>query len=101
MVGELNHIELYVSDLKRSIEFWQWLLENFGYKKYQEWPKGKSYKLKNTYIVFVQTEEKYLKPKYHRKRIGLNHIAFSVDKKLMVKIKKDLKEKEIGLLYKD
>jgi hypothetical protein len=31
----LNHIEIYVSDLRKSIEFWQWLQSELGYEQYQ------------------------------------------------------------------
>ncbi|WP_239584829.1 hypothetical protein [Chryseomicrobium aureum] len=33
--GILHHVELYVSDLKRSTEFWGWLLEELGYELFQ------------------------------------------------------------------
>ncbi len=74
--GLIHHIELYVSDLNRSMDFWGWLLEELGYEVFQSWEKGKSWKLDETYIVFVQAEEKYLDIPYHRCRVGLNHLAF-------------------------
>ena len=61
MNGTLHHIEIYVSDLNRTILFWEWLLtEKFSYKVFQKWNSGISFIFEDTYIVFVQTEKKYL-----------------------------------------
>ena len=35
--GAIHHLELYVRDLERSVEFWGWLLGQFAYEPYQEW----------------------------------------------------------------
>lgn len=74
--GLIHHIELYVSDLKSSINFWGWFLEELGYESFQSWESGHSWKLGATYIVFVQAEERFLDVPYHRSRVGLNHLAF-------------------------
>jgi len=100
--GTVHHIEIYVSDLERTIEFWDWLLTELGYKKYQEWNKGISYKLLDTYLVFVQTEEKFLDIPYHRKRTGLNHIAFHTESRTMVDdLTNKLRGRKIEILYDD
>ncbi|CAN5560927.1 VOC family protein [soil metagenome] len=103
MTGTLHHLELYVSDLKRSTVFWKWLLtEKFSYSVFQKWDKGISFKLEETYIVFVQTEEKYLSNNYNRKNTGLNHLAFHCDSKIFIdKLTDELNEKNITILYKD
>ena len=103
MKGTIHHIEIYVSNLQKSIEFWSWLLvTELGYKKFQEWDKGISYKLSNSYIVFVQTEKRFLDTKYHRKRIGLNHIAFHAESREEIDdLTKKLREKKIKILYED
>lgn len=73
----LHHVELYVSNLNNSILAWEWLLcDHLGYTLYQEWPEGRSYRFGDTYLVFVQTEPEHLIPPYHRKKTGLNHLAF-------------------------
>lgn len=74
--GLLHHIELYVSDLNRTVNFWSWLLEELGYTFFQKWESGQSWKLNDTYIVFVQVEENFSDIPYHRCRVGLNHLAF-------------------------
>lgn len=87
MTGKINHIELYVSDLERSAAFWSLVLESLGYTIYQQWEQGKSWRLSDQYIVFVQAEEPYLNSRYHRKQVGLNHIAFTIDLTSKIRIK--------------
>jgi len=103
MNGIIHHIEIYVSDLERTILFWEWLLtKKFTYEIYQQWDSGISFKLGETYIVFVQTEKKYLSNPYNRKNTGLNHLAFHCSSKEFVDtLTKELKEKNINILYAD
>ena len=103
MNGIIHHIEIYVSDLKRTILFWEWLLtKKFTYEIFQKWDRGISFKLGETYIVFVQTEKKYLSNPYNRKNTGLNHLAFHCRSKEFVDtLTKELKEKNINILYAD
>lgn len=72
----IHHIELYVSDLKASARFWGWFLGELGYREFQNWDSGISWKNAGFYVVLVQTEERFLTPEYHRCRVGLNHLAF-------------------------
>ena len=100
--GMLHHIELYVSSLEKTKQFWGWLLAELGYEVYQDWEQGVSWRLDNTYLVFVQVDEKYNDIPYHRCRVGLNHLAFHVDSKQHVnELTNLLKEKGIHILYKD
>ena len=100
--GLLHHIEIYVSDLKRSTEFWKWFLESLGYSEFQKWDMGISFKLGNTYLVFVQTEKQYLDQPFHRCRVGLNHLAFHADSREQVdQLSDELKSRKISLLYSD
>ncbi|WP_404433448.1 VOC family protein [Sutcliffiella horikoshii] len=102
MTGLLHHIELYVSDLKKTKEFWGWLLEELGYERFQEWESGQSWKIENTYIVFVQTEERFLDIPYHRCRVGLNHLAFHAASRDQVnELTEKLKARGVNMLYTD
>lgn len=101
MNGLIHHVEIYVSNLEKTKEFWGWLLGKFGYKVYQKWDKGISYTLGETYIVFVQTEDSYLDIPYHRRRTGLNHLAFHGEKKIVDDITKELIDKGFRILYED
>lgn len=76
--GRLHHLELYVSDLERSLAFWRWLLAELGYERFEAWAGGESWKLGPTYIVFVQVADAFREPAYDRRRVGLNHLAFHV-----------------------
>lgn len=102
ITGKLHHVEIYVSDLKKSTEFWSWFLGKLGYEIYSKWDSGISYILGETYIVFVQTEKKYLDEPYHRCRTGLNHLAFHAESKKHVdEITNELRKKGITILYED
>ncbi|WP_412977651.1 VOC family protein [Ornithinibacillus sp. 179-J 7C1 HS] len=102
MRGMLHHIELNVSNLEKSTAFWGELLEELGYEPFQSWESGRSFKLGDTYLVFVQTEKKFLESSYHRKEVGLNHLAFYADSREHVdEITNQLKEKDVSILYSD
>lgn len=102
MRGYIHHIELNVSNLEKSTAFWGWFLEELGYEPFQEWENGKSWKNSISYIVFVQTEKKYMDIPYHRKSTGLNHIAFHGESRQHIDdITSKLEERGIKILYKD
>lgn len=102
MRGIIHHIEIYVSNLDKTIEFWGWLLEELGYEQFQTWKQGRSWKLADSYIVFVQAEERFLDVPYHRKRVGLNHLAFYADSRKHVdEVTNQLKEKGVTILYEN
>lgn len=98
--GTVSHIEIYVSDLARSLDFWGWFLTYLGYELYQEWTEGSSWIKEGTYIVLVQTAEKYLPYPYHRCHTGLNHLAFYADTKEEIDgLTAELKRRGITILY--
>jgi catechol 2,3-dioxygenase-like lactoylglutathione lyase family enzyme len=98
----MHHIEIYVSDLSRTIEFWGWFLEKLGYEPFQEWERGQSWKLGETYIVFVQAEQRFLDIPYHRCRVGLNHLAFHASSRQQVdEMTSALQERGIHILYEN
>jgi catechol 2,3-dioxygenase-like lactoylglutathione lyase family enzyme len=100
--GFLHHVEIYVSNIYQSKEFWGWLLEKLGYTPFQVWENGHSWKLNDTYLVFVQAEDKFLDIPYHRSRVGLNHLAFHASSRRHVdEITDKLIEKGIRILYPD
>ncbi|WP_026696052.1 VOC family protein [Peribacillus kribbensis] len=98
----LHHIELNVSSLSASKQFWGWLLEELGYEWYQEWDAGVSLRYGSTYIVFVQTRQEHLDPSFHRAKTGLNHLAFSAKSREQIDfITNQLKQKGYTILYED
>lgn len=100
--GTVHHIELYVSNLKNTTYFWSWFLEELGYSPFQSWESGQSWKIEDTYLVFVQAEEKFLAAPYHRCQVGLNHLAFWADSRQEVDQMTDkLRKKGVPILYAD
>ncbi len=101
-MGGLHHVEINVSDLERSMEFWGWLLPELGYELHQEWPEGRSWRSADTYVVFVQADERYRNYGLHRKRPGLNHLAFWATSAEQVEaLPAQLKERGVKVLYAD
>lgn len=98
----LHHIELNVSNLAESKSFYTELLPPLGYTLFQEWGNGFSYKSGPTYIVFVQTDERFLQTPYHRKETGLNHLAFHADSRAQVdEMTKKMRQWGARVLYED
>ena len=80
----LHHVEIYVSDLERSIAFWTPFLEQLGYAP-DRWPGGMNYlKDGQAYLCFLPAPAEHLDAGYHRKRVGLNHLAFTGDSRAHV-----------------
>ncbi len=76
-VGAIHHIELWVSDLDRAVASWGWLLTALGYRLFQDWPGGRSWRAGHTYIVVEQSPARTA-GRHDRCRPGLNHLAFHV-----------------------
>jgi hypothetical protein len=73
----LHHIELYVSDLERAISFWTPFMERLGYDA-ERWSGGMNYFAgeQDPYLCLLPAPVEHLTAGYHRKRVGLNHLAF-------------------------
>jgi len=100
--GLLSHIEINVADLQKSADFWGWLLGKLGYAPFQQWEKGRSWKLGETYFVIVQVEDAFKLQAYHRKRTGLNHLAFhAADRAEVDALTAELKARNVTILYAD
>lgn len=98
----LSHIEIYVSDLDRSAAFWGWLLECLGYAPYQAWPAGRSWRLGTSYLAFVQAPADTRSAGYHRRRVGLNHLAFHATSAEQVdELTESLRGRGTRVLYED
>lgn len=102
VIGLIHHIEIYVSNLERSAAFWGWFLSELGYKPYQQWEEGCSWKLEDTYLVFVQAKEKYMDVSYNRCRVGLNHLAFHALSRAQVdELTSGVRARGMNVLYQD
>lgn len=99
-VGGLHHVELYVADLARSVEFWGWLLPELGYEVFQEWDEGVSYRLDDVYLVFTQAP--LASTGLDRRAVGLNHLAFHVAAPADVdRLTAAMNERGVRVLYPD
>jgi catechol 2,3-dioxygenase-like lactoylglutathione lyase family enzyme len=73
--GPLHHVELWVPDLGRAVATIGWLLEALGYQTHQDWDKGRSWLMGQTYIV-VEQSPALTSDVHDRLHPGLNHLAF-------------------------
>ena len=98
----LHHVEINVSDLESSIEFWGWFLTSLGCELFQTWPEGRSWRKDATYIVFKRTDERHVGAGYHRARTGLDHLAFHADSRKEVdEMREKLRARGVSLIYED
>jgi len=78
--GNIQHIEINVSNFQKSKAFYQDFLEWLGYKRilnekdFAGWDNGEA-------KIFVTYLERYKESGFHRRRVGLNHIAFQAKSK--------------------
>lgn len=76
--GRVHHIELWVPDLPRAEATLGWLLTELGWREYQRWPAGVSWRLGSGYLVAEQSPA-LTAGEYDRCRPGLNHLALHVE----------------------
>jgi catechol 2,3-dioxygenase-like lactoylglutathione lyase family enzyme len=72
----LDHLDLNVADLLRSRTFYEPLLERLGYRPFESGERWCSFVAGGFYLVLVQAGLPYTTAGFHRKRVGLNHLAF-------------------------
>jgi catechol 2,3-dioxygenase-like lactoylglutathione lyase family enzyme len=72
----LHHLDLNVRDLGTSERFYRDLLHRFGLQEIERAEHWVSFGTDSCYITLVQTGEPFLYHGFHRKRIGVNHLAF-------------------------
>ncbi|HET9092254.1 MAG TPA: GNAT family N-acetyltransferase [Acidimicrobiales bacterium] len=71
----VHHVELWVPDLARALGSFGWLLDALGYRVFQEWAAGRSWRRDGHYVVLEQSPA-LTAPHHDRLRPGLNHLAF-------------------------
>ena len=74
-MGGFHHVELWVPDLAASRRSWGWLLGELGWKLYQDWDGGCSWRYEDAYLV-MECSPAMTKCGHNRLRPGLNHMAF-------------------------
>jgi catechol 2,3-dioxygenase-like lactoylglutathione lyase family enzyme len=102
-IGMIHHVEVYVSDLDRSIAFWTPFLALLGYEE-ERWAEGVNYLVgeEDPYLSLVRAPQEHLDVGYHRRRVGLNHLAFRARSREQVdEVRTWLREAGVPLLYDD
>lgn len=102
MRAPLYHIQLNVSDAKKSVPFYKELLHYLGFDSIVD--EGEDHlgiSDGRTDFWILETEEKYRGNKFHRKNTGINHLAFRVAAREDVDkfVEEFLKAKGIPMLY--
>jgi len=75
----IHHFQIQVSNIDRSGKFYGSLLSRLGFAKVFETEGMAEWSKKGTRIIVVQCPKRFLPSGFHRKRIGLNHIAFRAE----------------------
>ncbi len=73
--GHLHHLEMWVPDLHRAAQSWGWLLETLGYRVFQNWPDGRSWRQGDHFVV-IERSPALAEATHDRSRPMLNHAAF-------------------------
>ncbi|WP_410569852.1 GNAT family N-acetyltransferase [Amycolatopsis sp. cmx-4-61] len=81
--GRPHHVELWVPDLTEAERSWGWLLGELGWREFQRWPAGVSWRLGGTYVV-VEESPALSARDHERTRPGLNHLALHVGTRVQV-----------------
>lgn len=102
-MNSLAHIEINVANLEKTKRFYDIFLAPLWRNISSASDSSIGYKAPDkTHIFFVQVDEKYTDTDFHRKHIGLNHLAFRVDSIDAVdEMASYLDSKNISLLYAD
>lgn len=100
-MGKLSHVEISVSDYAKSIRFYDLVLAPMGWKRLVCQTSHTTYSDGEMKFIICPVEEKHAGAGYHRKRIGLNHLAFHANSKEQVDelYQKALKPHAVTCLY--
>lgn len=101
MIEGIHHIELNVRDRALSLEFYRTLASFFPESTVTE--EGASFKwsMRSLYVWVNPVQNRFADREYHRKGVGLDHLAFKVSTREEVdRLQEFLREQEIPILYK-
>lgn len=81
MSTKFSHLEINVSDYAKSIRFYDSVLRPLGWERLVCSEECATYSDGFMKIILSPTHSKYLHFSFHRKRVGLNHIALQAGSK--------------------
>ena len=73
----VHHVELWVADLPAAERSLGWLLTELGWREYQRWPRGVSWRYGASYVVAEDSPDRR-GDRHERTNPGLNHLAVYV-----------------------
>ena len=84
--GLIYHVDLVVSDFSKSAKFYEGFLGWLGYRTIGYWAKEQvaGWGIKGCNLWLSQRSEKFAEHRYHRKHVGVNHVAFHADSRKTV-----------------
>lgn len=102
MKSLISHIEINVLDYKKSVQFYDLIFKYIGLERINCTKSFTAYTDGMTKVILCPTDEQYREHGFHRKRPGLNHLAFYASTKSSVDefYQKILVQNEISTLYK-
>ena len=83
MKGRIYHVEINVSNFDKSVKFYDQFLDWLGYQKIYTHKIAAGWGIKGAELAtnfwIIQGHKEFVQHGYHRKRVGMNHIAFHAD----------------------
>ncbi len=97
----IHHFQIQVSNTQKSASFYGDLLSRLGFANVLETQGMVEWQKEGTRIIVAQCPKRLLAEGYHRKRVGLNHIAFRAPSRAAVDelYRNYLLPKKIPILY--
>jgi len=77
--ARLYHVQLNVRDAAVSLPFYRDLLGYLGYRVIHDEPRVAGFSDGASDLWLIETEPGHAGDAFHRKRTGINHVAFRVD----------------------
>jgi len=101
MKGAIYHIDIVVSNFSKSVRFYEGFLGWLGYREIFHEGEEAGWGIQGCNFWISQCKERFAQHGYHRKRVGVNHIAFHADSRKTVDqfYKEYLQPKNIPVLY--
>ena len=103
--GQIYHVEINVSNFEKSVQFYDEFLSWIGYRRIYTHKIAAGWGIKGATLGcnfwIIQCDARFAEGGYHRKRVGVNHIAFHADSRKAVDrfYKEFLLPRKILVLY--
>jgi catechol 2,3-dioxygenase-like lactoylglutathione lyase family enzyme len=79
--ARVYHVQVNVRDASRSLPFWKAVLGYLEYRTVHEEGDVAGFSNGTTDLWLIGTEGAHMGAGFHRKRAGLNHVAFRVERR--------------------